>query len=112
MFRGDQGRCLVALRCRRFAVSSSNPPVLHPLDSSVRSPWRSAGLPFLSRFAAIQAKPVNRLFLTEADKTIGVDVKGTDPPELIQSAQHLLQLGHLLSRGGCLAVSIQVLVQF
>ncbi len=33
------------------------------------------------------------------------------PPQLIQSAQHLLQLRHLLPGGCCLAVSIQVLGQ-
>lgn len=33
------------------------------------------------------------------------------PPQLIQSAQHLLQLRHFLPGSCCLAVSIQVLGQ-
>lgn len=92
MFQGDQGRCLVALRCRRFAVFSSNLPVLHPLDSFVRSPWQSAGLPFLSQFAAFQGKK-KKSYPYIPTKSQWNDphclglarncMKTTDPPELI-----------------------------
>lgn len=38
-------------------------------------------------------------------------IADTHPPELVQSTQHLLQLGHLLPGGRRLAVSVRVLRQ-
>lgn len=118
------GKCWVVLRCKRSAVSSSNQPAPHQSDFSAQSPWPAAALPCRSRFAATRTKTTTRQLSKDASHLLGTDTQPTcnivhesvcihlsHPPELIQGAQHLLQLGHLLSGGCSLAVPIQVLGQ-